>query len=217
VSGDAVPELPALEISAALLADLAILTEALDDPDMDVTETLRRVARDAQIAVASYVGLSVVIELDGRQLTLTAFERFAGPADIQTSLSTPLPLGQRSARSDSPTEAGITLVLYAATPGAFVDLAADLSWLAADTLPGLRGISLDEHRKPELVQNSTLSLSGLTAVNQAIGVLIERGRTPEEAERELFLDAARDGVDLADSAAAVLARIADPPDGVAEV
>jgi hypothetical protein len=202
---------PDLEFSAALVADLGMLTEALDDPGIDVAETFRLVARDALLAVRSFIGLSVLIGIAARQATLTAFELTYGPADIGASLMVPLPLGRHPSSADSPSDTEIALVLYASTPGAFVDLAADLRWLGADSRPGLEGISLDRHRYLT-PSEPTSSLGELTVVNQAIGALIGDGRTPEEAERKLFLDAARDGGDVVSAAAAVLAQLDPQPD-----
>lgn len=201
-----------MELSAALVADLGVLTEALDDPSIDVAETFRNVARDARLAVHSFIGLSVVIGIGVRQATLTSFESPHGPANVLTSLSVPLPLGRGATATETPPRAEISLVLYASAPGAFVDLAADLLWLSADTLPDLEGISLDRHRYLALPSEPGLSLLELAVVNQAIGVLIGGGRTPEEAERRLFLDAARDGGDIAASAAAILAQIDPSPE-----
>jgi hypothetical protein len=53
----------------------------------------------------------------------------------------------------------------------------------------------------------TASISDLTIINQAVGVLIGRGVTPEQAQHQLNLDAARDNIDITAAARAVLAQI----------
>jgi hypothetical protein len=205
-----------VEISAALAADLAILTEALDDPNLDLTQTMHDLARAAATAVASYIGLSVQIEIDGRLVGLSSFVGSAGPSHARTSLTTSLPLGTHR-RLDSPSaHPGIDLVLYASTPGASVDLAADLSWLSADVYSGLEpGLALNSIKLDEdpalgakgTSPGPTASISDLTIINQAVGVLIGRGVTPEQAQHQLNLDAARDNIDITAAARAVLAQI----------
>lgn len=195
-----------MEISAPLAADLAILNEALDDPEVDLTEILLSLARTALDAVNSYIGLSVLIEVESRAMTLTAFQATKGPADVATSLSASLPLSQGEA-SAFPANVDITLVLFAAVPGAFVDMAADLEWLGAGGIDGPPSVGLDKHLDPVPVSEIASSLGEYTVVNQAIGALIGQGKTPEQAEHQLVLDAARNGADIAVAAAASLARI----------
>jgi hypothetical protein len=43
-----------VEITAALAADLPILTQALDEPDADIAATLRHLVVDTRTAVHSY-------------------------------------------------------------------------------------------------------------------------------------------------------------------
>jgi len=58
-----------MKISAALAADLGILTAALDEPGADVLHSLHQLGLDAQAAVPSYLGLSVTV--DGSEPTFT--------------------------------------------------------------------------------------------------------------------------------------------------
>lgn len=181
-----------MHISAALAADLSALTVALDEPGVDLEQTLRRLTDNAQVAVPSFLGLSVEMTSDNRTVTIAATDGAPEPAPIASSLGIGLPDG----------DARIMLVLYAATPGAFVDLAADLSWLVA-------GAGADFVLDADLGAMTTASgrnqLRDLSVTNQAIGLLIGQGRTPDEAADHLTAVAAETGVDRADVAARILA------------
>jgi hypothetical protein len=159
-------------VSAALVADLKALTDVLDKPGIDLEDLLRTVAADTQRAVDSYLGLTMTLIIDGYPITLTAID----PDDIATSLRLPLDvLGDA--------EPGSVLVLYAARPGALIDLAADLSFvlgLSPNT------ITLDDDLTPSNDNPAGLQgLAEMVQVNQAIGILIERGHLPDSARTEL--------------------------------
>jgi hypothetical protein len=176
-----------VEITAVVAADLAALTEALEEPGADLATTLDQLAADAKLAVGTFLGLTVRVTIGDRLSNLTAFEAGAVPGDIRASLLMPL---QDGVNGES-IEAGTDLVLYAGTPGAFTDLAADLAWLSGRDLTEF---ALDQHLVvPE--RDGADGLSALSLINQAIGVLIARGRTPEQAESDLNARAARGGVD----------------------
>lgn len=116
--------------------------------------------------------------------------------DIRTSLQVVLPgVGD-----------GLTVAvnLYAGTPGAFVDLAADLAWL---TTRPLSDFVLDEHLTVPPPSNTGTQLQAASIINQAIGVLIGRGHTPEEANGQLDAQAARAGTDRHGAAQLVLATL----------
>ena len=158
-------------VSAALVADLKALTDVLDEPGVDFEELLRTLAADTQRAVDSYLGLAMTLVIDGYPVTLTAIH----PADIATSMRVPLDvLGDA--------DPGSVLVLYAAKPGAFVDLAADLSF-ALGLSPGI--VILDDDLTPTNVSPGLIGLAELAQVNQAIGILIKRGHLPDDARAEL--------------------------------
>jgi hypothetical protein len=63
-----------VEITAAVAADLATLTEALDDADLDLADTVRQLAVDAKLAVRSYLGLTVAITVRGHEVHLVTLE-----------------------------------------------------------------------------------------------------------------------------------------------
>jgi hypothetical protein len=96
--------------------------------------------------------------------------------------------------------------LYARRPGAFVDLAADLSWLGGD---GLSSVPLDDALGVDL-DSSPTGLAQASTINQAIGILIERGFNPAEARGELDDLAARSHRDLSTAAQSVVDAVTDP-------
>jgi hypothetical protein len=199
------PEHSIVEFTAALAADLATLTETLDDSDAVIAETLQELAADARLAVPSYLGLSVAITASGQQLSLTALDDRTKPGDILSSLLLPLPLAQPDGNGAEPI---IALIMYAGSPGAFIDLAADLSRLTHRDLPEF---VLDEHIALAHDPDEPSGLGAVSVVNQAIGVLIARGNLPEHAERELATQAACAGVDSHIAAVRILASLGDPP------
>jgi hypothetical protein len=97
-----------VDISAQLAADLTALSEALDE-DADLEMTLRNFAAAAQLAVASYLGMTMTIIADGHEVTLHVPEHARAEYDIAASLLIPLP-------GPTGTQAGNSVVLYAATP-----------------------------------------------------------------------------------------------------
>jgi hypothetical protein len=194
-SGDAAPEFLLVHLSAALALDLAALTEALDGPGVDIVGAVQRLAADAGAAVDSYAGLSVMITSGGRSITFTALEELTEPADIRTSLHMLLAAGGPATTQPTP---AIEIVLYARTPGAFVDLAADAGWLSDGSRMLIdRHLTVPRH-------DSTSGLAELSALNQAVGVLIGRGRSPEQARVDIDLLATDAGVSPAAAAATIL-------------
>lgn len=190
-----------MEISAALAADLAILTDALDEPGVDVAAMLRQLASDAKAAVDSYLGMSVAAGHSDTALNLTMMEELAATVQVRASLMISLP-----APDPESTEPAVAVVLYAANPGAFVDLAADLS-----RLTGLRldEVALDRHLRPVDGHADGIGVS-VSVINQALGVLIGRGHTPEQANGELDDRAAAAGSSRDDAARAILRAVTPP-------
>lgn len=191
-------------ITPGLAAELDLLTQALDLPGTDVAETVMRLAADARTAVASYLGLSVAITAIQSQFDLTVLDDRAGPDDIHTSLLVPLSTSPGAGRTGL---ASVALILYAATPGAFIDLAADLSWITGRTLEEFR---LDEHRTLPSSHTEPTSLRAMSAINQALGVLIGHGLSPEQAERDLYARAVSAGIEPYGAAMLILAALMPP-------
>jgi hypothetical protein len=157
-----------VELSEALVSGLADLTAAIDDPDIDIAESVERLGATVLGAVPSYLGLCLVIEAHGRQVVLSAMNTQTVDADIATSLSMPLAEAEGSS--------GITLILYGATAGGFVDLAADMGWLLGNVD---FDFVFDSHLSVPV--DSLSGLADLSVVNQAIGVLVAGGYTIEKA------------------------------------
>ena len=100
----------------------------------------------------------------------------AAPAAVLASLAVPLSAGS----------SGGLLILRAGEAGAFLLLADDLDGLLG---PGHPPIELDEHLAWPAAANAEslgASLADLSVVDQAIGVLVDRGLPPEAAHRELW-------------------------------
>ncbi|MBM7799390.1 hypothetical protein JOE57_002311 [Microlunatus panaciterrae] len=112
------------------------------------------------------------------------------------------------------------ICLYAAVPGAFVDLAADIRH-ALRLTDG--SIGLDETKTPTSLTSGLNGLAELSAINQAIGILIGRGHPPGHAHRELSRQADGAGVSLHVRARQLIYETSsilrssalpdDPPDG----
>ncbi len=178
-----------MDITAALTTDLAALTEALEDPGVDLAETLRLLGRDTAHAVDSYLGLSVTITGDGHPITFTALREAASGTEILSSVQIPLIAGNVAGAGSGGVAA---LILYASKPGAFVDLAADLAWITGRPLSEF---VIDQHLSRALDLALPSGLGELSMINQAIGMLIRRGYRPELARAELDARAARSGTD----------------------
>jgi hypothetical protein len=189
-----------VEIHSALAAELAVLTEALDAPGADVAGSLLRLASEARAAVMSYRGVMVVIESADPPIAFTAFDDGAETGDIRTSLM----LGSAMVRRDALPR--VSLVLFAAVPGAFVDLVADLTWMTGHPLTE---VILDQHLPVRVDDHAGDTLQNASVINQALGVLIGRGYTPEQADLELAARAADAGPDRHQAALHVLGSIPD--------
>jgi len=171
-----------MKIGAALAADLDILTAALDEPGADVLHTLHQLSVDAQAAVPTYLGLSVTVDGSDPPFTFTTLEDGMA-ADVRTSLWLTLPgVGVGVGVGDGRVSPSVALILYAGTPGTFVDLTADLAWLTGRPASDF---ALDQHLCGPARPDTGTYLRTASVINQAIGVLIGRGYTPERAHREL--------------------------------
>lgn len=185
-----------MNIPTSVAADLAMLTDALDSSSSDIAATLSGLVSAATRSVPSFVGLSVLVGNPDARVEITTIEDGAHAAQIRTSLRFPLLDGDRPEAT-----AGVLLV-YAAQPGALVDLAADLTWLTGRPLGDAR---LDEDLDGPAAQSPESSLSRLSTVNQAVGVLIGGGLTQQEALADLDARASATGVERHLVAAAILA------------
>lgn len=177
-----------MKISAALAADLGILTAALDEPGADVLHSLHQLGVDTQAAVPTYLGMSVTVDGSDPPFTFTILEN--GTADnVRTSLRLTL----LTRVGDGRAAPSVALILYAETPGTFVDLTADLAWLTGRPPSDF---AIDQHLSvPAGSDVGTTSLRAASVINQAIGVLIGRGYTPRQAHSKLDTQADCAGTD----------------------
>jgi hypothetical protein len=187
-----------VNLSAALAADLGLLSAAIQTTDGGMEPVLQSLATELHAAVASYVGLTITIAAEGHRISFTTSEP---GALAKTSLSIPL---TALAASD----AGSSLVLYATTPGAFVDLAADLAWVLEVTPSAL---VLDQHVVMPAPSDGVAGLRELATINRAIGALIELGRTPDSARAEIRRHADLDSGDMPAAAQRILDGLRRPP------
>lgn len=120
-----------MQITALLAADLGLLTAALYDPTTqlttDVAQTVLTFGTNVRAAVRSFAGLTVTISIVARAggaepvvLRFTLLDDHVDSSDVKTSLRLPGPTD-----GTDPGQLSVQVVLYAVTPGAFVDMAAD--------------------------------------------------------------------------------------------
>ena len=160
-----------MELSAGLAADLARLTDVLDDPATDLADLVRSVHDAFVMAVPSALGVAFTIRASPAGVTMSTLDGAA--TAVGTSLQVPL-----GSWTDS--EPGSAVTFYAAATGALVDLAADLGWLL-----NLRADVVLDGKLPARRQAATSGLAELSVIQQALGVLIERGMTPQAGRDEL--------------------------------
>jgi hypothetical protein len=170
----------------------------LDDPSLDVGACFAQFTAAVRAAVPSFTGMSITVAIEGVPVTVTAPAREddneddtgddnVSAAEAAASLLIPLTAITSTAHGE--------LVLYASAPGAFVDLAADLAYANATDL-----VTFALDSRLGTTAALVVSAGGLSVVHQAIGMLIERGRTPDEARAHLAEIAANDGHNLAAAA-----------------
>ena len=207
-----------MDLPATLLAHLQDLTASIGQDDQDLDDTLAALTTALRSTANSYSGLQLTILESQWPVTLTAF---TDSHDLPVRTSLRLPLGLVSRRVDGESR----VVFFAGTSGAFTDLAADLSHalggipvdqasLAADGVDH-RGTRVDGHRKsikldadlPPLSRTSGLTgLAELTALNRAIGMLVDQGHDIQQAHQLLRRDAAAAGVEPQIHAARIIQR-----------
>ncbi|MCW2528033.1 MAG: hypothetical protein JWM76_2893 [Pseudonocardiales bacterium] len=188
-----------MEISAALAADLKSLTDALENPGVDIETQLRLLSVGIRTTVSSFCGVTMIVVIDGFTAAFTVTDHSSSSVPVLSSLRLPLDL-------ISPAEPGSAIVFYATNAGAFVDLAADLAH--ALVVP-LESVAVDTHLDPPEAQPS---LKDLSRINQAIGVLLDRGYTATEARTELTRLATAGATTIAATAERIVTETASPID-----
>ena len=181
-------------VTTALAESIRELFADLEQTASPVEKSLASLRRDLRLAVRSSVGLSLTVLMDPDQpVTLTSIDHFTEPSDIVTSLRLPLTWATM--------DTGSMIIFYAGVPGAFVDLAADLSH-ALRLAPG--AIVLDEDTVAPTSESGLTGAAESSTVNQAIGVLLDRGYTPATASAQLRREADEMMLDLHLAATRVL-------------
>jgi hypothetical protein len=196
-------------------SSISLDSNALDDA---LDASLAAFTADIEAAVPSYLGIQLTIRQNGHSVTLT---RIAPHRTATTSLRIPLTVLGPRFDPDS------RVTLYAATAGAFVDLAADLSYalhISTSTdrstearssngddqrcgqVDDDRRITLDADVPPNPLVSGVSGLSELSTINRAIGVLIDHGHHPDHAVETLRREASREGLEPHSYAARLLGR-----------
>lgn len=185
-----------MDVPRALSEQLSALTDALDDPGTDLQAVLAVLVDDLRAVVPSFLGLRMTLRLGGDPITLTAID-----ADRETAASASLQLPLDELAGAGPDS---VVVFYAGSPGAFVDLAVDTR-----RAYGLDGqVVLDSHLIPATDASGVTGLDDLTAINRAVGVLIDQGHHPDEANGELLRLAENDRSRIPEAARRLLDGVA---------
>ena len=157
---------------------------------------LSRLGADLTVAVPSLLAVSFLLVGCGGEIPVSIPAGAADTAAVLASLAVPL-----SAAEDM-------LLLRAGEEGAFLLLADDLDGLLGHGHPP---IEVDGHLSwPSIMTGEVLaaSLGDLSAVNQGIGVLLDRGLPPEAARRELQRRADDADTTVGDASRSLLANLA---------
>jgi hypothetical protein len=192
----------------ALLADLDLTSladhggddhpidgEASDRRGLDLALSVTDLQASLHLNVPSLVGLRLVLVSDGVPIVLTVTTPTSPETEAVTSMR--LTFGWLTPFDDAS-----MIILSAAAPGAFVDLAADLGYLL-----GRATVVLDADLEPVAGPAPTITgIEDFVAINRAVGVLIGHGWDVEDAQEELARQAAVAGVSLSAAAAHVLGR-----------
>ncbi len=185
-----------MENSPALVEGLTLLSDALDDPISDLQAVLSVLTDDLAAAIPSYLGLTVTLHVQDDSVILSTLN--PGHEDVRASLLLPLlPAG--------PSEATGSVAFYSGTGGAFTDLADDAKWIF-----NLHGPPVLDAHLPAAgsAPGGIRGLTALSDLNQAVGVLVEDGHTPDDAHTELRRRAHHAGQSIPDAARRLLGTLA---------
>jgi hypothetical protein len=215
-----------VDLPTALLRDLLHLSASVGFRDDELGTRLAAMVQAMCAAVPSYRGMDLTVYDGGQPMGLVAFLDTDDGA-ISTSMRLPFATLGDGFNRDS------RVVFYAATPGAFVDLAADLGHaLQAPVLfsrppPGAtdgadgdglnRGhqdgqetIVLDADLPPRGTTSGLTGLDEMSTISRAVGMLIDQGHPPDEANSTLQRRATAAGVEPHVYAGRILeARLSD--------
>ena len=127
-----------MDLPSDLAAHLRDLVESIGAGDT-LSGPLAALVEDLRTAVSSYQGLRLTLVLEGWPVTLTAFDYIDGE---RPAASLRLALSELGPGFDPQS----WIVFYAGTPGAFVDLAADLDYTHRVRGSGSRAYAADGDR-----------------------------------------------------------------------
>jgi hypothetical protein len=200
-----------VDVPTALLSDLAQLADSVDLDAALLQTPLSALVGELRAAVGSYRGLQLTVVRDGQPVTLTDISDPDEDGSIVTSLRVPLSVlgSSHDARS--------RVVFYASVAGSLVDLATDLGYvlktatITDDPKPdgAVRDgegqarpahvrppvLLLDADVPPNPAVSGLTGLSEMSAVDRAVGIMIERGHQPDVAYDTLSEQAATAGVE----------------------
>jgi hypothetical protein len=207
-----------VDIPTALFNQLAQFANSVGLDAEILHLPLTNLVADLRAVIPSYRGLQVTILFSDQPVTLTELIPQQTDGAVTTSLRVPLSL------LGPGHDEGSRIIFYASTPGAFVDLAADLGYVlkaavrtdhldgdgaASDAAPyGELPISLvlDGDLSPDLADSGLTGLPELSSINRALGILIDRGHNAGDAYDILRLEATAAGVATHVFAARMLMR-----------
>ena len=217
-----------MDFPTVLLRDLLQLSSSIGLDDDALGAPLVTLVGELKAAVPSYRGLHLTIAENGYPVSLTAFH----PSQDDDSIKTSLRVG--FAALGPGFDGGSRVVFYAATPGAFVDMAADFAYAldtstttqrhparsddssdrhiqhSRDRCDGHRPIVLDADLPPPTTTSGLVGPDQVSTVDRAVGIMIDHGHHPDHAHATLRRDAAAAGVEP-HIYAARLVRPAPPP------
>jgi hypothetical protein len=192
-----------VEVPPELIEGLTLLSDALDDPVMDLEAILSVLTDDLVSAVPAFLGLIITLHIDGNPVIVSTLDS-ARNGQARASL-------MLSIKPAGPAAAAGSVAFYSGMPGAFIELADDARWIFNLNGPPV----LDGHLTLGRNGSEPAGIRGLTAhtnINQAIGVLIEEGHSPAGARDELARRSVSTGWSLPEAALQLLDDLG-PPDG----
>jgi hypothetical protein len=209
-----------VDVPADLLSDVTQLAASIGVGTDVLHIPLLALARDLRAAAPSYRGLQLTVVHSGQPVTLTDMVPIEADGVVLTSLRMPL------VAVDAYYDPGSQVIFYAGKPGALVDMAADLAYALKTSVgtdsdhivldgdgrapPGHlqagRFLVLDADIPAARPASGLFGLSELSAVNRAVGIMINRGHDPDHAYESLRREATAAGVELHVFAARMLGR-----------
>jgi hypothetical protein len=191
-----------VKLTAAIARQLRLLCENLEDADRLATG-LAELGASVASAVPSCTTVSVWVGAAGPDVPVTIGIRSEAGGPVLASLAVPL----------SASEPGDIALFQASEVGAFLLLADDLRGQLNPRL----ALRVDEHLHSQIDSTEaelTSSMDDLSAVNRALGILIDQGLLPDHAQAELSRRAQRDGTDLPAAGRILLDSIGGPANPV---